>query len=354
MKVTDFGLAGAIVKHKKNTRLSTLSDISQLQLDPNLVLAMSNNKHDEPTGSTDDIFSESSTQNEPEMSNQEARKQHDVKWVRRRTVCGTAGYRPPEQVQERYLDYFSRSGYDERADWFSLGVCCYTMMTGRRPFPTKKELFQSDSQRDVEIVPERRLSNRVINTDATTKRVMNDAEYRCLMFEVNFPPYFDNDPFAKSFIEALLARNPDNRPRYDGIKGHPWMTGEKFDATDLMKRPIPDWVKDHAYLQSIQSDELNSDSIRSKSSKFCERSITECIASLCSDCYERHGAAYAESFSVKWSTLAKPRTINLFRHWNYMSDDVIALEAQATLGRNESKSVKHRPLPERLFEVFGA
>ena len=193
------------MKHKKRCHQSIPSDVSALKLDPDLLVAMSKTKHDEATGDTDDIISDSSTGDEPEMSTQEKNGEHNLRWIRRRTVCGTAGYRPPEQVQERFLDYFSRNGYDERADWFSLGVCCFSMLTGHRPFPTKKELLQSDSQRNLVIRAETLAVNANINMEVAG-RVANDAEYRCLMYEVQFPKYFDDEPVAKTFIQALLSR----------------------------------------------------------------------------------------------------------------------------------------------------
>jgi len=110
----------------------------------------------------------------------------DVRWVRRRTICGTSGYRPPEQLLERFVDYYFRSGYDERADWFSLGVCCYTMLTGKRPFCT----IDNESKNNI----------------------LNDAEFRCPMFEINFPQYFENEIDAKNllriFSQEILKIDP--------------------------------------------------------------------------------------------------------------------------------------------------
>lgn len=339
--MTDFGLAGAIVRYRKRKCRNITP--SKVALDPNLIASMTNARHDEPTGSTDEVLSESSSL-EPEMSNQEPSKANNVKWVRRRTVCGTAGYRPPEQVQERFLDYFSRSGYDERADWFSLGVCCFTMLTGHRPFPTKKELLKSDSQKH--LPPKLGEDNLPPNIDLqAVRRLMNDTEYRCLMFDIQFPDYFKADHKAKSFIESLLARNPDERPRYDGIIAHPWMTNESFNAEEVSQFPIPQWVKDHAYLQSLKNEHPRRASMRSRH-QCNQRSLSECIESLCSECFETHETGYAENFAMKWSTTAKKRTMELFRHWNFMSDDIIALEAEAS-AQNENQN-----LTERLSGIF--
>jgi len=351
VKLTDFGLAGSMVERKEVVAKPFASPgASSRQLDPSLIAEMaraSRARHDEPTASTDDVSIESS-ETDREMSNhepckcQDKRLKNDVRWVRRRTVCGTAGYRPPEQVQERFLDYFSRNGYDERADWFSLGVCCYTMLTGRRPFPTKKELFQSDSQRN--FVVDKRLPSTV--DDAILDKIMNDAEYRCLMFEVQYPSYFLGELHAKSFIDALLERDPEARPRYDGIVQHPWMKQETFEEESIMKRSIPDWVQDHAYLQCIQNESSfslgGSPKIRKKR---LARTLSECVDAMCNECFEKHESIYAENFAIKWTTKARQRTIGLFRHWNYMSDEVMKYEisaANTTPSKSKTDSFSER------------
>ena len=344
LKLTDFGLAGAIVKYSKK-KCGSLTP-SKVALDSDLAATMSNGRHDEPTCSTDEVLSESSAP-EPEMSEHENRKVN-LKWVRRRTVCGTAGYRPPEQVQERFLDYFSRSGYDERADWFSLGVCSFTMLTGHRPFPTKKELLKSDSQRN--LPPYLGVDNIPANINVhAVKRLMNDIEYRCLMFEVVFPPYFEVELQAKHFIEALLSRNPDERPRYDVIISHPWMDGESFNAEEISKLSIPQWVKDHAQLQSVKNENPKRTSLRCRH-HINQRSLRECIDSLCSDCFDKHETAYAENFALKWSMSPEKRTFELFRHWNFMSDDIIELERKTSTSQERSSTNDN--LSKRLHAIF--
>lgn len=103
VKITDFGLAGSLVAKKKQV------NPQESLLEPT---HSSTNENEQPTGGEDDMSSE-----DPEISEDES--DGDVKCdltrIRRRTLCGTAGFRPPEQVGERFLDYFSRSGYDEKA-----------------------------------------------------------------------------------------------------------------------------------------------------------------------------------------------------------------------------------------------
>lgn len=339
LKLTDFGLAGSMVKTGNNERKHSLTshDSFSRQMDPSLVAEMARTRPDEPTANTDEIVSESSVEEEVSDSsctddynddnfNEDAAKMRaNVKWVRRRTVCGTAGYRPPEQVQERFLDYNSRNGYDERADWFSLGVCCYTMLTGRRPFPTKKELLMSDSQRKIMSTSRQNFPSQLDN-DIMVK-VMNDAEFQCLMFEVEYPSYFFCDPNARIFIEALLSRDPESRPRYNGIISHPWMNDVVFDSKEVMKREIPTWVTDYTYYQSLEDDEASRNLMARRGRvQTRRRTLSQCVDDLCSECYASQDPIYAENYELKWTTKARPKTLQLFRHWNFLSKDAIRVE----------------------------
>lgn len=126
-KITDFGLAGSLVAEKE-----------QVYPQENMFGTSSNEQ-------AHVLYEEKKLSNEePRISEDEADHfRHDIQRVRRRTLCGTAGFRPPEQVGERYVEYYRRNGYDEKADYFSLGVTTFTMVAGRRPFPSRKESTQS-------------------------------------------------------------------------------------------------------------------------------------------------------------------------------------------------------------------
>ena len=70
------------------------------------------------------------------------------------------------------------------------------------------------------------------------------------MSEVKFPDFL-RDSEAKSFILQLLALDPNDRPRFNGIKNHPWMSDVDFDAPLLKGTKIPvDWVQKHALQES--------------------------------------------------------------------------------------------------------
>ena len=182
------------------------------------------------------------------------------------------------------------------------------MMTGRRPFPTRKELIQSDSQRL--IIPQRAVPSTI--QKEILDKVMNDAEYQCLMFEVQYPSHFKDEAAAKDFIDKLLARNPDERPRYKGIVEHQWMEGEMFEEESILRRVIPPWVKDHAYLQS-RNDFCKPQRRASEIVKY-GTPLSECVDNLISDCFEKNDSIYAENFALKWKTKAQPRNLALFRH----------------------------------------
>lgn len=343
LKLTDFGLAGSMVRKRKSTKRSTVASAqiqsSSRRLDSNLIFQMTQSRPDEPTASTDHLSESSERAPEIasfELGDNEKNGKSDVKWVRRRTVCGTAGYRPPEQVQERFLNYFSRHGYDERADWFSLGVCCYTMLTGHRPFPTKKELLLSESQR--RLICKRKLPSRAVGNEVFDK-LLNDPEYQCLMFEVEFPSYFNCELHAKGFINALLERDPESRPRYDEIRQLPWMRGESFETRSVMSQPIPDWVRNHTLMQAIQKDIPMH---LSGGNNATTRTLGDCINDMCSEYVAKNNPDYAENFASKWKSKPSQRAINLFRHWNYISDDAIIHEIRSLVEKTGECSISNK------------
>ena len=165
VKITDFGLAGRLVERKKqvNPQESMLEPIDS---------SCNENEHltrDEESVSSEDTAIEDSSDDDMEG---------DLRRVRRRTLCGTAGFRPPEQVGQRYVDYFSRSGYDEKADFFSLGVTVFTMVAGKRPFPSKKEIVLSATGMSSPSPSRRRSSITGTSLErATMRKALRDVEF---------------------------------------------------------------------------------------------------------------------------------------------------------------------------------
>jgi len=98
VKMTDFGLAGSMLaKKSQNVNPQENSNVEEESTDDSQVR----------NSSDDSVSSEESKWAEEETSEETL---SDIHRVRRRTLCGTAGYRPPEQVGERYIDYQNRNG----------------------------------------------------------------------------------------------------------------------------------------------------------------------------------------------------------------------------------------------------
>ena len=190
--MTDFGLAGSMLAKKKH--FNPQENSIELDVDS------SADKNDEASSvvevqsssDDDESSSDSMSSEEPDWTDDEATGdiQGDLRRVRRRTLCGTAGYRPPEQVGERYVEYQNRNGYDERVDFFSLGVTCFTMVCGQRPFPTRKMMMSevnngvsspTGTRRSSISGPGDHHSNNALQR-ASQRQLMKDIEFRCELF----------------------------------------------------------------------------------------------------------------------------------------------------------------------------
>ncbi|TDL23578.1 kinase-like protein [Rickenella mellea] len=140
-----------------------------------------------------------------------------VHYSERRLLTGVAGsmaYMAPEILQKK--------GYTNTIDWWSLGVCAYELVFGRRPFrgKTNSDLTHSIS-RDSLKFPE-------------------DSDSKC-------------SPEGKLALKELLTRNPDHRlgcrPHGDALKEfrrHPWFScidWERLDRKALTPPFVPDSKK---------------------------------------------------------------------------------------------------------------
>ncbi|KAH8682845.1 kinase-like domain-containing protein [Tricladium varicosporioides] len=98
---------------------------------------------------------------------------------RRRTMCGTLDYLPPEIV--------NRCSYSESVDLWSLGVLIYELLVGEAPFEDTPVL--------------------------TYKKIV-----RC---ELNIPDFVS--PEAKDLITSLLVVDPDKRMPLEQVQKHSWI-----------------------------------------------------------------------------------------------------------------------------------
>ena len=112
---------------------------------------------------------------------------------KRRTLCGTKDYLPPEML--------IRSSYDKYVDHWCLGILCYEFLSGKTPFETDNE-------------------------DVTFQNIK--------LVNFKYPPHF-SEP-AQDFISKFLKFTPKERIPLSEARIHPWI--------EANKGPIPVTYKD--------------------------------------------------------------------------------------------------------------
>ncbi|CAM9731661.1 unnamed protein product [Chrysoparadoxa australica] len=141
---------------------------------------------------------------------------------RRRSIMGTQGYMAPEMVRLMGNQQANQSiGYSAAVDWWSLGVTCYKMLTGARPF---------------EMAPRSRLKK------LAGRSRSNTDELAKVTAPVHYPDYLEND--AVNLLRALLAHNEKDRlgsgPKgWEHLKEHAFFKGLDWDRLSDKLIPAP-------------------------------------------------------------------------------------------------------------------
>ena len=99
---------------------------------------------------------------------------------RRRTMCGTLDYLPPEMVNSQK--------YDHTVDIWSIGILTYEFLTGSPP-------FEGAGQRET---------------------YMNIN-----LGKIVFPDNISSE--AKEFINSILKHRSHERPTLENLENHPWL-----------------------------------------------------------------------------------------------------------------------------------
>ncbi|XP_077171877.1 aurora kinase C-like [Paroedura picta] len=101
--------------------------------------------------------------------------------LRRKTMCGTLDYLPPEMVEGR--------PHDEKVDLWCIGILCYEFLVGHPPFESASH---------------------------------SETYRRILAVDLKFPSFVPEG--ARDLISKLLRRIPSQRLSLEAVKEHPWVT----------------------------------------------------------------------------------------------------------------------------------
>ncbi|KAK4240565.1 hypothetical protein C8A03DRAFT_13077 [Achaetomium macrosporum] len=102
---------------------------------------------------------------------------------RRKTLCGTLDYLPPEMIKSGSKDNW----YDEKVDLWSLGVLTYEFLVGEAPFE------------DTPIMTQKRIARA----------------------DMTIPDWVSKE--AKDLIKKLLVLDPEKRLPLEEVQNHPWI-----------------------------------------------------------------------------------------------------------------------------------
>ncbi|KOS17172.1 Serine/threonine-protein kinase ark1 [Escovopsis weberi] len=103
--------------------------------------------------------------------------------ARRKTLCGTLDYLPPEMLRPGSSDNY----YNEKVDLWSLGVLTYEFLVGEAPFEDNPVMTQ----------------RRIARADMKIPKFVSDE--------------------AADLIKKLLVLDPEKRIPLDEIQSHPWI-----------------------------------------------------------------------------------------------------------------------------------
>ncbi|EJD07014.1 kinase-like protein [Fomitiporia mediterranea MF3/22] len=130
------------------------------------------------------------------------------------SVAGSLAYMAPEVC--------GRKGYSWQADWWSLGVCAYELIFGRRPFEGR-------------------------SSDSLTAAIVKDH----LRFPERAPQIISEEGI--SALRQFIERNPKKRlgcradgQNVEGIRSHPWLSSlnwEVLEEKDAQPPFVPDMRK---------------------------------------------------------------------------------------------------------------
>ncbi|MCP9259277.1 hypothetical protein DINM_002234 [Dirofilaria immitis] len=142
------------------------------------------------------------------------------------SFSGTRSYMAPE-ILLCSLGYLA--GYDHRVDWYSLGICFYEMLMGRRPF--EYAIHSSSRQMRVGKI----LTNSVLQLKIRTRNEVSEIHVLCLMSKsfIALPSQWPSDLI--SFISCMLRYEVGSRiASFTAFSQHRYM--ERINTNDVFAR----------------------------------------------------------------------------------------------------------------------
>ncbi|XP_063223699.1 ribosomal protein S6 kinase alpha-4-like isoform X2 [Bacillus rossius redtenbacheri] len=129
------------------------------------------------------------------------------------TQCGTLDYTAPEVLDSSLWE--DATGYSPAADWWSVGVVAFELLTGALPF-----------------------------TPSSSWRATSLVQRRILHADPRIPTGAAVSPCAGDFLASMLAKDPEQRlggreGRADPIKAHPFFRGLSWTAVASKSTAAP-------------------------------------------------------------------------------------------------------------------
>ena len=130
--------------------------------------------------------------------------------IRNKCLVGTSEYIAPEMIE---------GAYDERADVWSLGVLLHLMLTGHFPFGDPRP-------------QQRQCSSAILAQTLTCPRKLN--------VNSSSPVYAHLSGEARTLLQGMLHKDPQQRITLSGVRSHPWLQSSSSSSSPL--HGIPSFV----------------------------------------------------------------------------------------------------------------
>ncbi|GMI14610.1 hypothetical protein TrLO_g7159 [Triparma laevis f. longispina] len=260
--------------------------------------------------------------------------------LRCRTSCGTVGYRGPEVIRERNLAYGQRTGYGQSSDYFTLGVTTYILLTGKKPFPQRRDFTPNQQVNYVpySMVTEAEGVFRPIQSPDPAKNSRNsNFEFAALMNRIPYPSYVSED--AKSLCEGLMNRAPEKRLDFSALAEHPFLASSNYswDAEDMkaakahprilkyIKARFPQALFDQARW-NLKRKASKIKLVEAEKPSFEHKSLEDLVHNICAHIINTEFPDVAAKKCNAWTAKIHPDVDKYFENWSYVGTDALKLE----------------------------